>query len=292
MTQSTRPLSEELARAVATLASRLREMGQALSRTAAAVTHQLEEAVTPLVQRLPRVPDDLRKIQSYLGDIGWYLSGSAPIGTAAQLARMIDQEQHDKVETFMRELARSRVNHVERDLCQRWAARSPIFRDAFKALHDGMYTVSIPTMLAQADGIASEILQLTGTNSIFSKRTDAKQALQDRLPRPDDAIESLLLDLDLPDDVIESLLLDSVTAILLQALTSPTSVAQRTDIRDEKRAQDPRYGPLNRHGVLHGIDTDYATEPNALRSVMLLDYLVWVKESLDAHAGPGSDLDT
>ncbi|MFL5339262.1 MAG: hypothetical protein ACJ8F7_03765 [Gemmataceae bacterium] len=53
-----------------------------------------------------------------------------------------------------------------------------------------------------------------------------------------------------------------------------TSIEVDTRQRDERRETDEWFGPLNRHGVLHGLDTDYPSEANSLRCVLLLRYLL------------------
>jgi hypothetical protein len=67
---------------------------------------------------------------------------------------------------------------------------------------------------------------------------------------------------------------------MLEPLFYKTSLAVRTDKRDERQRSEPWFGPLNRHGVLHGLDTDYATEENSLRTVILLQYLLDVDRIL------------
>jgi hypothetical protein len=73
---------------------------------------------------------------------------------------------------------------------------------------------------------------------------------------------------------IEGLLeYSSATDVLLEFLYCETALNEDTDVRDTKRSNDPQHGPLNRHGVLHGKDLDYPTQPNSFRAIVLLGYL-------------------
>ncbi len=69
----------------------------------------------------------------------------------------------------------------------------------------------------------------------------------------------------------------------LHALSVQLSVAVDTNDRDKRQATEPWYGPLNRHGVLHGHDTDYETGENPLRCVLLLQYLLDADKILREH---------
>lgn len=68
---------------------------------------------------------------------------------------------------------------------------------------------------------------------------------------------------------------DLVTA-LMEPLLSGSSLTEATWLR----AVGAQPTPLNRHGVVHGIDQDYGTESNSLRATMLIGYLVMVSHLL------------
>jgi hypothetical protein len=60
---------------------------------------------------------------------------------------------------------------------------------------------------------------------------------------------------------------------------------QSVDEWREARAADPHHGGLNRHGVLHGLDLEYATEANSLRAILLLQYVAGIGAWLEKPVG-------
>lgn len=61
--------------------------------------------------------------------------------------------------------------------------------------------------------------------------------------------------------------------LLLKPLKQPGTIRENTD----NLLSQTDY--LNRHAILHGMDLKYATEKNALKSISLLTYFLWVPEN-------------
>ena len=101
------------------------------------------------------------------------------------------------------------------------------------------YVLAIPAFLAQADGISEEIFGEHFFRYGLFKETVVDQVLQNGQ-------------------------LTDYGRLLLDPLV------QRGKIRE--RTQDPlsQTDYLNRHAILHGMDLNYATEKNALKSISLL----------------------
>jgi hypothetical protein len=137
-----------------------------------------------------------------------------------------------------------------------WPQRKTLLGDAFEAHKNGLYTLSIPVFLSQADGMAFNILQAF----VFTDHNGAK--ISDKAKELIDA------------ETENHELMCSFVGILLEEHTIRTS----TKNRDERRLSGAPISPLNRHGVLHGIDLDYATEANSLRAISLLSLLTYVRE--------------
>jgi hypothetical protein len=111
-------------------------------------------------------------------------------------------------------------------------------------------------MLAQADGICNEMVQCP----LFTR--SARKSPKTRLGT-------------FPT-------IEGLADILLWSLYHETGLSENTTTRNAKRKTDPMHSPLNRHGVLHGLDANYATEANSLRAIVVLGYLQKAQISLRA----------
>ena len=112
-------------------------------------------------------------------------------------------------------------------------------------------------MLAQADGICREVFRAL----LFMKKD--RERLQAELAN--------------------LLKYGSATDVLFGFLYRETVLNERTATRDKKRKKDPQHGPFNRHGVLHGLDLDYATQPNSFRAIVILGYLQVMQMFYEGH---------
>jgi hypothetical protein len=72
----------------------------------------------------------------------------------------------------MLDYARHRLSHVEEQIHKGWPERAPIIREALSAHRHHRYALSIPTLLAQADGMAGEVLGV----SVYGRKGGEPQA--------------------------------------------------------------------------------------------------------------------
>ena len=137
----------------------------------------------------------------------------------------------------------------------RWPIRKNILNDALEAHNEGKYTLSVPVLLAQADGISAGLLgSFLFTNHQGSISATAEHLMKQRFSdRP---------------------LAKSFLGLLLEA----SGLRLDTRKRDKMLAAGQIVSPLNRHGVLHGLDCDYATDTNSLRGIALIGFLEWVAD--------------
>lgn len=196
------------------------------------------------------------EVSEYLATRGWYVGVSLRFRNIKQLAEAINQGNRDaEIESAIANHVRSQLDSIEDAAIQHWPDRSGVLSDAFSAHRNGQFTLSIPAILAQADGVALGILKA----HLFTNHPNKI----DKLAK--DFIES---------DLAHNTLASSFVGILFEK----PGLRTRTDIRDEKRQAGQPFSPLNRHGVLHGIDLDYATESNSLRAASLIGFLSQVAE--------------
>ncbi|NOY43103.1 MAG: hypothetical protein GXP26_14885 [Planctomycetes bacterium] len=193
-------------------------------------------------------------IRKYFAEHGWYVGASLTARQLATLKRLIPEGGHEAdIEAFMVDHVRSTLTEIENSAFTAWPNRKPILEDAFSAHRSGQYSLSIPCLLAQADGMAFDILDAFAfTNHSGNISAKTRQ----------------LIDSDIPSYSTMS----SYVGILLE----DAAMRDRTGVRDEKRDLGAPMSPLNRHGVMHGIDTDYPNEANSLRVVSLIGLLATI----------------
>lgn len=194
---------------------------------------------------------------------GWFLSidlyceqmifklGKA-IDDFKKINKTDSHSQENAIEEALKCLIRGSIHKIEKNVYEVWPTRESIFKDAFEAHLSAKYTLSIPIFLAQSDGICYEI---TG-KYIF---TQYNGTLQDVLNKK----------------IVESKM-TSLRKAFLELFLKPNSMTVNTKTRNNTKTEDPFFGPLNRHGVLHGEDLNYATEANSLRCISLVSSLLFL----------------
>ncbi len=243
----------------------------ALSKVAQ-VAQQIAGFALAYEQIMECPPEYVRQLPAYLAGRAWYVP-MADLGLSSifRLAEMAREQEHDRVETALQGYVRSRLDELEGLVEVEWPRRSPIVSEALEAHRRGSYAVSIPTMLTQVDGICFDIL----AKPFFS----TKNGVPETKSAVDDLINSLNLRL------TSMMPRGSIGDLFFEQLRITSSASSRFHVPDGDSKQE-NSGKLNRHGVLHGIDVDYPTEANSLRTISMLLYLTALKSYLDEHTKP------
>jgi len=186
---------------------------------------------------------------------GWFIAGSLYPHQYQPLSRALNNQAEDQVEEFLKIHVRGLVPNVKESAMKRWQERAKILSDAFDAHLAGKYTLSVPVLLAQADGISADLLGAY----LFTDRKGSVRGAASRV------IKSHLQ---------ERPLAKSFVGLLIEA----SGLRLETRKRDELAASGLICSPLNRHGVLHGLDCDYAIEANSLRGIALIAFLEWAAQ--------------
>jgi hypothetical protein len=179
---------------------------------------------------------------------GWFIAGSLYPHQFQPLARALKNRAENQVEEFLKIHIRGLTSDVRESALTRWRDRDEILADAFDAHIAGKFTLSVPVFLAQADGISAELLGAY----LFTNRDGSIKQAASRI------IES---------NFQKRPLAKSFLGLLLEASGLKSDTREREEL-----------STLNRHGVLHGLDCDYATEGNSLRGIALISFLEWVAE--------------
>ena len=141
--------------------------------------------------------------------------------------------------------------------------RMDIIRDALRAHIDGKYTLSVPTLLPVAEGILSSITGKGAAGSGGTRRM-AKDVLAGMYT-------------DFMCEASKDAVVEFATGITLYGNVPPYYFSPER--YPEWLEQNELAGGqvLNRHAILHGVQTHYASEENSLRAFFLLDVLSWIE---------------
>ena len=242
---------------------------QALAAVRDELQRQQEIQMAPLREysyRMSMLYREAEKVQDVVLDIllerGWCLSYQLPFSLTIRLGELASHNMAHEIDDLMARFAKMHAKKFIDEACQKYPKRAAIIADAFEAHGDGKYSLSIPTLLAQADGIGCEVLDLS--RNLFYNEEKLKKAISVKLAS-----------LRWPG-IDEPFTPGKIHSDLLAPLRRAWSLTRDTS----RRSPGDTYSPLNRHGVLHGLDTDYPTEHNSLRCIQLLGYLLDVRQVL------------
>jgi hypothetical protein len=155
--------------------------------------------------------------------------------------------EYAALDNAMEAAAQQLLNDIESKVVVRFPDRKEILADAFDAHRSRKFTLSIPTLLVQADGIGSEVLEKV---DYFFRRGRSNEKALERLGCRFGTID------------------DAFFEILRH---EPTFVSR--DARNDST--------IDRHDVLHGKNTTYHTEVNSLRAVVLVGYLTDASNTIE-----------
>lgn len=193
-------------------------------------------------------------LHDFLLTRSWYLSLDIPPSLALELLGLLNAGDTAGIEAVLAENARQSLDDIELALIAQYPHRQQIFEDAFEAHREGRYTLSIPALLCQVDGISHELWEAP-----FFCASKSTPRIQERLGKRDhgNALDTWLRPL-----------------------------VARGNVRENTKRLPAQDATFNRHVVIHGLKCDYATEVNSLKCVALLEFIrsiSFVFESYDAE---------
>ena len=178
-----------------------------------------------------------------------------PVSDYETFAKLVDEGRHADIEEAMCGRARAELDGIADCAYKTVTHRAGIIRDAVDAHRAGTYSLSIPVLFAQSDGIAKEIMGKCRFEGY------APKALGDILDKFDE----------FPFSEFSDILLDPLRSKSCFYTCSTRQVLKCGETL------------ANRSAVLHGSQLDYASEANSLRVIVLLGYLLRVKSLLESH---------
>lgn len=268
LTESFSTAIREFSRQLEPVFSPLRNAVSAIATILNEVQQEQERRLAPMraaVERMMVLHAAAEKVHDPVLDAllarGWCHSYHFPYTLIIHLWDLIQADKTDEIDGLLAEFTCQRCDGILATACLKYPGRAVLLTDAFEAHRAGKYTLSIPALLAQLDGIGCEVMGMGRNFFQEKKRTSALAAILSQLKWP---------------GVEKPYLLGGIHERMLSALERAWGLSSDTNLR----RGDSEDSPLNRHGVLHGLDTNYPTEFNSLRCILLLGYLLEVRKVL------------
>ena len=223
------------------------DISKSLKAIFTALSTNFAEAGRAFRVTLSQHEKDLPNLLRLMVNNSWYPDFRIPLSMARALETYAKTNDISSIEKYLSAFYKASAARIEISLTKAYPHRTTVLSEAFNAYRNQQYILSIPVMLAQADGISEEILK---RHFFISKSSipAAKEKLK-------------------PD-------FGSYTLILLGPLIELGTIRVHTN------KLKGRTDYLNRHGIMHGSDTQYGTEKNALRCISLLSYLNMVRKTI------------
>jgi hypothetical protein len=210
-----------------------------------------KEELEAVIRQLPSVSEWV-KASIYddliiLAHRGWFVSmWDTTLVDAHSLAhKYLKEEEVSQCDDYLCAHFEQLLDRIEETAISMLPKRKVILSQAFNAHRNGQYALSIPALLAQAEGVGTELF---GGLSVYYRKD--KKRLQNLVQGRDEFPYWLLITSLLPINASE---------------------ADRTQFQS----------PLNRHLVLHGFSTDYTTRINGCKAISWFQYILSFKTEMD-----------
>lgn len=203
-----------------------------------------------LAKTSKRMAADAEATILQLAQRGWYFSPTLTMRQTHFVLTVFDQGAFRKADRMLIDHYTKHTSRFERDICKAYPHRASVVRQAFWAHRRRKYSLAVPVLLAQADGICLEHLNA----QLFQRRK--------KRPTTADAVAAL-------GPTAAAFLAPLMTTIPITA-----SSQERATLRPDE---------LNRHAILHGEETRYGTKVNSAKAISLVTYLSFVLPKLAAR---------
>jgi hypothetical protein len=180
-----------------------------------------------------RSNDGLLKLASY----GWYIDADISVGYINGLMEKAINKNQKYLDEYFSEYYKTSMNEKTGMISRKHYNRSKIIEEAVYCHQIGKYYASTTLFLTQADGICSGLLFKNRKNKDALKQYIAKNKCSSFF---------------------------STIMIAIENTNTIDSFYSKINLYDNQ---------LNRHGVMHGLETDFGKEINSLKAFSLLVFV-------------------
>ncbi|MEX2411697.1 MAG: hypothetical protein WD607_10090, partial [Candidatus Paceibacterota bacterium] len=186
-----------------------------------------------------------------------------PISQINWIANLEESEDSIiQLDNYMMEFIEEQIHVIKSDIEFSYPERYGIIQDAIQAHNEQKYTLSIPTLLAQSDGMFRELFGKYFYKNNAKERVEIGKRIAKILNKSDYPITAT-----------------SFTYLYINQLSEESSLHEsfeESKIFEEGEDSDK----MSRHAVLHGISINYGTKMNSLKAISLIGSLASIKKIL------------
>jgi hypothetical protein len=182
---------------------------------------------------------------------GWFIDLESELNLPVKVAYEIKDDELETANELLIDYYKENLDQIFDRLIKRHPNRKEILTQILSAYENGNYSLLIPSVLTQVDGICFDFTK----RKFFIKERNNKY---------------------LPQVTSE---LEKSAGTFLDLYLSPLQNQTPIMVREQDISKFPCQ--LNRHVVLHGINADYGTEVNSLKVISLLKYVSDLLTDLD-----------
>lgn len=222
-----------------------------------------QELLETIAKETKELPEHVDKVHSYFAQKGWFVPfNDTSLKAFKVYSKLIDREEHDLIETKLQNYIRKQIPVINNNVEKYFPKRHRIIDAALEAHSKNNYILSIPTLLAQADGMFSDLLDKTFfTNNENELKNIDKRILKKLAQNGHPASTS------------------SLGYLLVKQLQEKSIIHEDYHEFEDRDNINADNEPLNRNYILHGKALKYDNEPNSLRTISLVGLLCDCKET-------------
>lgn len=178
---------------------------------------------------------------------GWYFDFDINPKKIIEFGEALQKGEYEIVNKYLCTYYTENLNEIEGELIKNFPNRTILFKEAFENYRIENFHSSITMLITQIDGICYDI-----TKKLFFKNNPKHRNKNAYIPEFEEALKEN-----------SSGLLD----IFMSPIIKPTAINEHSSNLQNFPIR------LNRHEILHGIDTGYGSKLNNLKIISLLKYL-------------------
>jgi len=211
------------------------------------------------------IPGRVDTIHAYLAQRGWFIPFHfADFGAFKKYERLIKNNEHEIIEKDTQQYIKDHSLNFKHQAEKHFPSRFKILGAAFEAHENKKYELSIPVLLAQADGMFEELIGTTFYSNEEKQLKKIKRRLLEKLAENGHPTSTT-----------------SLSYLLIKQFEVKSLLHENFSEIEKRKNKNPSLNPLNRHTILHGRDIDYANEANSLRTIALIGLLCNCKDSFE-----------
>lgn len=201
---------------------------------------QIQDGFKIMVSKTPESLIELSKQ-------GWYIDFEITPRIPIELSGYLKKGEVDYVDNYLSKYYGDKLNRIKEKLYENYPNRQKILKEAFDCFRRKEYYSTISLLLTQADGFCFD-----KTKKLYFKNNRELQKEKIYVPEVEKEIKRIS---------------GGIVDILLEPMKNATL------INEDTRNLTKFSIKLNRHAILHGMDTDYGTKLNSLKIISFVNYL-------------------